>query len=81
MQTTTSTLTSADLEVTKTGPESVVPGAPISWTVTVSNLGPSDARALSVTDPVPSAVSGVQATMSPGSRNATVCRLPSARIL
>jgi uncharacterized repeat protein (TIGR01451 family) len=44
---------SADLSLTKTGPAAVTPGQTIAFTVTVTNLGPSDAAGVSVDDPTP----------------------------
>ena len=40
----------ADLSVTKTGPASVNAGAPISYTITVTNGGPNNVTAATVTD-------------------------------
>jgi len=45
--------TSADVAVTRTGPATATPGAPVSYTVTVTNNGPSDAAGVQVTDSVP----------------------------
>ena len=57
----TDTLTpQSDLAVTKTdGSATAVPGSPISYTVTVSNNGPSNVTAATFTDTVPAAVTGV----------------------
>ncbi len=44
---------SANLSLTKTGPASVTPGQTVAFTITVTNAGPSDAAAVSVTDPTP----------------------------
>ncbi len=57
----TDTLTpQSDLAVTKTdGSVSEVPGSPISYTVTVTNNGPSNVAAATVTDTVPAAITGV----------------------
>src|SRR5262249_57096293 len=43
----------ADLAITKTGPASVVPGNPATYTITVTNGGPSSANNVSVSDPTP----------------------------
>ena len=52
-----------DLTITKTdGRASYVPGAPIAYTVTVTNAGPSMATGFSVTDVLPVAFSNVTAT-------------------
>ncbi|MDQ1692210.1 MAG: hypothetical protein QOD87_2318, partial [Pseudonocardiales bacterium] len=51
----------------KATPDPVVPGKPVSWTVTVTNNGPSTAVAPVVSDTVPSAVTGVSIpTVPPG---------------
>ncbi|MFG1894923.1 DUF11 domain-containing protein [Micromonospora zamorensis] len=48
-----------DLAVVKTGtPSPYVPGAPLSYTVTVTNGGPSNAVGVTVTDPLPEPLSG-----------------------
>jgi uncharacterized repeat protein (TIGR01451 family) len=50
----------ADLIITKTdGQATYVPGTPISYTITVTNAGPSDATGVNVSDPVPAAITGV----------------------
>ena len=41
---------SADVAITKTGPASVVPGTNVVYTITVTNIGPSDAASVVVTD-------------------------------
>jgi uncharacterized repeat protein (TIGR01451 family) len=43
----------ADVGVAKTGPSSVAKGASASYTVTVTNNGPSDAASVTMTDAVP----------------------------
>jgi len=43
-----------DLAVVKTGPSSAVPGSTISYTVTITNNGPSTVSAYTVSDPTPS---------------------------
>jgi uncharacterized repeat protein (TIGR01451 family) len=47
-------VTSADVEITKTGPASVTAGQNVVYTVTVTNNGVSNAAAVSVADPTPS---------------------------
>jgi uncharacterized repeat protein (TIGR01451 family) len=44
---------SADLQVTKLAPASVVPGTNASFTITVTNVGPSIARAVKLEDATP----------------------------
>lgn len=46
----------ADLSLTKTGPVSVVAGTPITWSLSLSNAGPSTAKNVVVTDNVPAGV-------------------------
>ncbi|MFT7553648.1 MAG: putative repeat protein (TIGR01451 family), partial [Rhodothermales bacterium] len=48
---------SADLTVSKTGPDVVIPGMSASYVVTVTNLGPSDAAGVSLADPTPAGLS------------------------
>ena len=50
----------ADLALTKTdGLSAAVPGSPVTYTVVVTNAGPSTATAALLTDTVPSAITGV----------------------
>ena len=42
-----------DLAITKAGPASVVPGAPLVYSITVTNTGPSNATNVVVNDPTP----------------------------
>ena len=58
----TTVTASADLTIAKSGPATVVAGAPIAYTLTVRNNGPSDAANVSVTDTLPSGVVFVSAT-------------------
>jgi len=44
---------SADLAITKTGPGVVTPGQNVTYTIIVTNLGPSSAAGVSVDDPTP----------------------------
>ncbi|MEO5558691.1 MAG: hypothetical protein ABIO49_02970, partial [Dokdonella sp.] len=69
---TTPTAASADVQVVKTGPVSVNSGAAISYTVVVSNAGPSDANGTSFSDPVPAAITSVNATCG-GATLGAVC--------
>jgi uncharacterized repeat protein (TIGR01451 family) len=56
------------LTVTKTAtPSPYVPGTPLTYTVTVSNAGPSDAIGATVTDPLPAALVGFTWTCAPSS--------------
>jgi uncharacterized repeat protein (TIGR01451 family) len=60
----TDTLTpEADLSITKTdGSASAVPGTPVTYTITVTNNGPSDAPGTTVADTFPGTLSGVTFT-------------------
>src|SRR5204862_6298697 len=52
----------ADLAVAKTGPATVVAVNPITYTITVTNNGPSDASAVVVQDTLPAGVTFVSAS-------------------
>src|SRR5207249_2529209 len=53
---------SADLAVGKAGPGAVAPGANFSYTIAVTNLGPSTAASVSVTDALPANVTFISAS-------------------
>ncbi len=56
----------ADLAVTKTdGRATVVPGQPVTYTITVSNLGPSHATGATVTDTPPAVLLSASWTCTP----------------
>lgn len=58
---------SADLSVTKTGSPSPVPaGGVLTYTVVVSNSGPGDAQSVTLTDSVPSELTGVEYSLDNG---------------
>jgi uncharacterized repeat protein (TIGR01451 family) len=57
----TQVLPAADLEVTKSGPPTAPQGGPLTYTLTVTNHGPSDATGVVVTDTLPANVTLVQA--------------------
>ena len=82
--TTTLTVSSADLSVTKTGPASIISGTPLSYTITVTNNGPDDALNALLSDPLPAGttfISLVQdsgppascSTPSPGTNGTVQC--------
>jgi len=52
----------ADVSVVKAGPASVTAGSPITYTLTVSNAGPSSANGTTFNDVVPAAITGVTAS-------------------
>ncbi|MSU57437.1 MAG: tandem-95 repeat protein [Pedosphaera sp.] len=54
--------TSADLAVSKTSPASVNAGANFDYTITVTNLGPTAANSVTVTDALPASVTFVSAS-------------------
>jgi uncharacterized repeat protein (TIGR01451 family) len=57
----------ADLAIVKAVDSSpITPGAPASWTITVTNNGPSDARAVTVDDPAPAGVTMTSASSTIG---------------
>lgn len=57
---------SADVGVVKTGPASVVAGTNVTYTITVTNAGPSDAATVSLTDTVPPGTTFVSANQTSG---------------
>lgn len=70
--TTSTTVTrNADLALTKTGPSSVVAGSQPTYTLTVTNLGPSSATSTTVTDTLPTGLTRVTTTPSQGLCSAT----------
>ncbi|MDO5720899.1 MAG: DUF11 domain-containing protein, partial [Actinomycetaceae bacterium] len=54
--------TQADVSITKSGAKSVVPGKSISWTLDVSNTGPSAARDLVISDVLPTGLKDIEVT-------------------
>lgn len=61
-------LTIADLSITKSdSPDPVTAGSNLTYTLTVTNNGPGDATAVTVTDTLPAGVTLVSATPSQGS--------------
>jgi uncharacterized repeat protein (TIGR01451 family) len=56
----------ADLSVAKTdSPDPVLPGGPLNYVVTVTNLGPSNATGVTLIDTLPSGVAFVSSTPGP----------------
>ncbi|WP_029138595.1 DUF7927 domain-containing protein [Nakamurella lactea] len=51
-----------DLQIEKIGPDTVEPGAPISWTLRVTDVGPGDSTGFTVTDAVPVGYTDIAAT-------------------
>ena len=58
---------SADLSLVKHGPPTALAGNKVSYTLTVSNAGPSDAQGVVVRDPLPAGETLVSASPSQGS--------------
>jgi uncharacterized repeat protein (TIGR01451 family) len=56
---------SADLSVTKSGPETAAAGTDVTYTVVVTNIGELDAVAVQLTDSVPAGMTFVSATPAP----------------
>jgi len=65
----------ADLQIVKSGPASIVAGAPITYTLTITNNGPSDATSVTVTDPAPSGLTFV--SNSGACTTAFPCTIPT----
>jgi uncharacterized repeat protein (TIGR01451 family) len=61
---TTTVNAAADISITKTGPSSAQAGGPISYTITVTNSGPSAAGGTSFSDLVPASINGITAVCS-----------------
>ena len=65
---TTQVNTIADLSITKTGtPDPAIAGQTITYTITVSNSGPSDARLVKITDNVPASIGNLEYSPNNGS--------------
>jgi len=68
----TTIVSSSDLAITKTGaPDPAKPGDVITYTLTVSNSGPTNATNVTVTDTLPSTVSYISATPTQGTCSQT----------
>lgn len=55
----------ADLSITKTGPASATPGSNITYTIVITNNGPSDASGVTLNDPTPAGLTFVPPTNPP----------------
>ena len=69
----TTVTATADLQVVKTGPNGVIAGQNITWTITVTNNGPSSASNVVVSDPDPANTTFV--SNSGGCTNPYPCNL------
>jgi uncharacterized repeat protein (TIGR01451 family) len=65
--TTITTAPSADVAVTKAGPATVTAGTNVTYTITVTNNGPSDAQNVTLTDTLPPGTAFVSASAGSGS--------------
>ncbi|MEU9337858.1 DUF11 domain-containing protein [Streptomyces sp. NPDC048290] len=61
-KTTTDITSSVDLAVTKTGPATVTAGGEITYTLKVTNNGPSDSTGWTLSDPLPSGLRAARTT-------------------
>ena len=73
---------SADLALAKSAPARTAGGTTLTYTVDVSNLGPSDALNVTMSDPLPAGVSYVSAVADLGGTctTAVVCTWPSLAV-
>ncbi|MFK7916504.1 MAG: hypothetical protein AB8G14_00385 [Ilumatobacter sp.] len=66
----------ADVRIDKVGPvKDVVAGADVSWTLTITNDGPSDAQVIRVTDQLPAALDPASVVVDSGDATCTVTDL------
>src|SRR6185437_1701794 len=66
----TTVKTQADLSIAKAdSPDPVIAGNQLTYTLTVQNAGPSDAQAVSVSDTLPTGLTGATAVVDGGSRS------------
>ncbi len=63
---TTTLSASADVSVTKTGPTTAVQNQDVSYTIIVTNNGPSDAQTVTLSDPLPATTTFVSNTQNSG---------------
>ncbi len=71
----TSVVGLADLALSKTGPASAVAGQQITYTIVVTNNGPSVAQFADIKDALPEGMSLVRASSSTGLCGGTVCQV------
>ncbi len=71
----TAVTTSADLAVTKSAPATAVTGANVTYTISLTNNGPSSASTVSLSDVLPAATTFVSSTQNSGP--AFTCSTPS----
>ncbi len=63
---TTTVATQADVQVVKTAPAAVAPGGALTYTITVTNAGPSDAADVALEDTLPAGVTFVSQSQVSG---------------
>ncbi len=71
----TSIVALADLDITKTGPDTIVAGTEIQYTITVTNTGPSKAHSVVMVDNLPDEVIFIDATVNLGACDNSTCQL------
>src|SRR5260370_716082 len=76
--TTTTVSTSADLAVTKMGASAVIAGNNITYTITVTNIGPSSAKGVSLMDSLPGGESVVSRSQPGGGPQFTLSNIGNA---
>src|SRR5204863_1069747 len=57
---------SADMKIGKTGPANLVAGSTVTYTLTITNAGPSDATGVTVDDPTPAGLNLVSTSVPCG---------------
>ena len=72
---TTPVRASADVQLTQTGPASVLAGGAVSYTIKVKNAGPDPAAAVAVSDTLPAGLTGATATTTAGT-----CTIASGQV-
>lgn len=65
--TTATVVTAADVTVAKSGPATLIAGTNVTYTVSVTNSGPSNAATVSLTDSLPASTTFVSADQTAGS--------------
>ncbi|HJQ35682.1 MAG TPA: IPTL-CTERM sorting domain-containing protein [Thermoanaerobaculia bacterium] len=69
---------SANVSIVKSGPPAVTAGTNITYTISVSNAGPSDATNVVISDPAPANTTFVSATYTSGpAGSCTPCTVPT----
>lgn len=68
----------ADIAVTKTGPATAAAGMDVTYTITVTNAGPSNAANVSLSDPLPAGTTFVSRTQTSGPT--FTCNTPGATL-